>query len=55
VFNILKGFVFDAMHLIPLNLVKRRLEYSLSNDLLDIEQLDAALKKMQWTRGYMYR
>lgn len=50
-FDILNDLVFDVMHLVPLNLVKRRLEYLISNELVDVEALDAALKKIPWTRG----
>lgn len=48
-FDVLQDLVFDAMHLIPLNLVKRRLEYLLSNSLVDQDHLREALKRMPWT------
>ena len=45
-FDVIKDLVFDVMHLVPLNLVKRRFEYFLSNSLLDTEQLQPALEKI---------
>ena len=50
-FDVLQDLVFDAVHLIPLNLVKRRLEYLLSNSLVDQDCLQEALKQMPWTTG----
>lgn len=50
-FDVIKDLVFDVMHLVPLNLVKRRFEYLLSNSLLDTEQLQEALQKVPWTQG----
>ena len=52
-FDIIKDLVFDAMHLVPLNLVKRRFEHLLSNSLLDPEQLQLALEKVPWTQGIL--
>ena len=34
-FDIIKDLVYDVMHLVPLNLVKRRFEHLLSNSLLE--------------------
>ena len=34
-FDVIKDLVFDVMHLVPLNLVKRRFEHLLSNSLLE--------------------
>lgn len=50
-FDIIKDLVFDVMHLVPLNLVKRRFEHLLSNSLLDPDQLQLALEKVPWTQG----
>ena len=50
-FDVLQDLVFDAMNLISLNLVKRRLEYLLSNSLVDQDHLREALKRMPWTTG----
>ena len=50
-FDVLKDTVFDVMHLVPLNLVKRRLEYFLLRQEIDIKELDKALKDIPWTRG----
>ena len=52
-FDIIKDLVFDVMHLVPLNLVKRRFEYLLSNSLLDPERLQVALEKVPWTQGIL--
>lgn len=52
-FDIIKDLVFDVMHLVPLNLVKRRFEHLLSNSLLDPEQLQLALEKVPWTQGIL--
>lgn len=53
-FDVIKDLVFDVMHLVPLNLVKRRFEYLLSNSLLDTEQLQPALEKIPWTQGTLH-
>ena len=53
-FDVIKDLVFDVMHLVPLNLVKRRFEYFLSNSLLDTERVQPALEKIPWTQGTMY-
>lgn len=53
-FDVIKDLVFDVMHLVPLNLVKRRSEYFLSNSLLDTERVQPALEKIPWTQGTMY-
>lgn len=50
-FDVLRDLVFDAMHLVPLNLVKRRLDHLLSNSLVDRERLQEALTQMSWTTG----
>lgn len=34
-FDVLRDLVFDAMHLVSRNIVKRRVQYCLSNDILD--------------------
>ena len=47
-------YKFDVMHLVPLNLVKRRFEYFLSNSLLDTKRLQPVLEKIPWTQGTMY-
>ena len=52
-FDVIKDLVFDVMHLVPLNLVKRRFEDFLSNSLLDTERLQPALEKIPWTQGTM--
>ena len=52
-FDIIKDLVFDVIHLVPLNLVKRRFEHLLSNSLLDPEQLQLALEKVPWTQGIL--
>ena len=53
-FDVLRDLVFDAMHLVPLNLVKRRLDHLLSNSLVDCERLQEALTQMSWTTGFYY-
>lgn len=50
-FDILQDLVFDVMHLVPLNLVKRRVDYLISHELIAVEELDEALKTIPWTRG----
>ena len=50
-FDVIKDLVFDVMHLVPLNLVKRRFEHLLSNSLLDTEEFQAALEKVSWTQS----
>ena len=53
-FDVLRDLVFDAMHLVPLNLVERRLDHLLSNSLLDRERLQEAFTEMSWTTGFYY-
>jgi len=52
-FDVLRDLVFDAMHLVPLNLVNRRLDYLISNSLVDCDQLQA-LTQMPWTTGIFH-
>lgn len=46
-----KLYKFNVMHLVPLNLVKRRFEHLLSNSLLNTKQLQRALEKVPWPQG----
>ena len=50
-FDVLGELVFDAMHIVPLNLLKRRLDHFLSNSLVDHDRLQEALTQMPWTTG----
>lgn len=50
-FDVLRDLVFDVMHLICLNNVKRRLDHLMANSLLDRDRLQAALSVMPWTTG----
>lgn len=50
-FDILTDLVFDVMHLVPLNLVKRRLEHLITNSLVNTDELQARLKLIPWTKG----
>lgn len=51
-FDVLQDLVFDAMHLVSLNIVKRRVQYWLSNGILDKEEFGERLKRMPWSKGY---
>lgn len=53
-FDVLQDVVFDAMHLISLNIVKRRVQYWLSNGILVKEQFGERLKRMAWSKGRVY-
>ena len=50
-FDVLQDHVFDAMHLVSLNIVKRRVQYWLSNGILDREEFGERLKRMPWSTG----
>ena len=50
-FYVLSDLVFDAMHLVSLNIVKRRVQYWLSNDILAKEEFGERLKWMPWSKG----
>jgi len=50
-FDVLKDLVLDVMHLVPLNLVKRRLEHLISNSLVDTAEVQARLDRIPWTKG----
>ena len=53
-FDVLQDVVFDAMPLISLNIVKRRVQYWLSNGILDKEQFGERLERMAWSKGTVY-
>ena len=53
-FVVLQDLVFDAMHLVSLNIVKRRVQYWLSNGILDNEEFGERLKRMPWSKGTVY-
>ena len=50
-FDVLRDTVFDAMHQLPLNVVKNNFERWLSQGFLDKKDLDTNLAKMPWTAG----
>ena len=50
-FDVLRDTVFDAMHLLPLNIVKNNIERWLSGDYLNKKDLNTNLSKMPWTVG----
>ena len=50
-FDVLHDLVFDAMHLISLTIVKRRVQYWLSSGILDKEEFGERLKMMPWSKG----
>lgn len=50
-FDVLCDLVFDAMHLISLNIVKRRVQYWLSNGILNKDEFGERLKQMPWSKG----
>ena len=51
-FNILTDLVFDAMHLLPLNIVKNHFTKLLSGEVMDERGLAQQLKQMPWTTDY---
>lgn len=53
-FDVLQDLVFDAMHLVSLNIVKRRVQYWLSNGILDRGEFGERLKRMPWSTGTIY-
>ena len=53
-FDVLQDLVFDAMHLVSLNIVKRRIQFWLSNGILDTEAFGERLKRMPWSTGTVY-
>lgn len=53
-FDVLQDLVFDAMHLVSLNIVNRRVQYWLSNGILDKEEFGERLKRMPWSKGTVY-
>ncbi|KAK3718097.1 hypothetical protein QZH41_017201 [Actinostola sp. cb2023] len=50
-FNILTDFVIDAMHLLPLNIVKNHLKL-ITDESMDEHELAQKLKEMPWTTDY---
>lgn len=53
-FDVLQGLVFDAMHLVSLNIVKRRVQYWLSNGIINKDEFGERLKQMPWSKGIVY-
>lgn len=54
-FDVLRDTVFDAMHQLPLNVVKNNFERWISQGYLDKKDLDTNLAKMPWTVGMWLR
>ena len=50
-FGVLRDSVFDAMHLLPLNVVKNNIERWISKDYFAKKDLNTNLAKMPWTTG----
>lgn len=50
-FDVLRDTVFDAMHLLPLNVVKNNIERWTTQDHLYKKDLNTNLSKMLWTVG----
>ena len=50
-FDVLRDTVFDAMHLLPLNVVKNNIARWISNGTFNKKDLDTNLAKMPWTTG----
>ena len=50
-FDVLRDTVFDAMHLLPLNVVKNNIERWTTQGHLDKKDLNTNLSKMPWTVG----
>lgn len=50
-FDVLRDSVFDAMYLLPLNIVKNNIERWVSGDYLNKKDLNTNLSKMPWTVG----
>lgn len=53
-FDVLRDSVFDAMHLLPLNVVKNNIERWISKDYFAKKDLDTNLAKMPWTTGTVH-
>ena len=53
-FDVLRDSVFDAMHLLPLNVVKNNIERWISKDYFAKKDLDNNLAKMPWTTGTVH-
>lgn len=51
-FNILTDIVFDAMHLLPLNVVKNHLLKLLASEAINERELALKLKQMPWSTDY---
>lgn len=50
-FDVLRDSVFDAMHLLPLKVVKNNIDRWISQGHLNKKDLNANLSKMPWTTG----
>ena len=50
-FDVLRDSVFDAMHLLPLNVVKNKIDQWISQDHLNKKDLNANLSKIPWSTG----
>ena len=48
-FDVLRDTVFDAMHLLPLNVVKNHIERWITQGYLEKKDLNTNLSKMLWT------
>ena len=53
-FDVLKDFVFDAMHTLLLGNVKRHLDHYKEKGYINNPEVEARLAKMPWTAGRLY-
>jgi len=50
-FNVLNDLVFDAMHNIPINVVKMHLHRYMENNILPKAVVEKRLSEFPWTKG----
>ena len=53
-FDVLHDIVYDAMHIIPLNVASHHLHYYLNEEILLPQVVEERLKLMPWTPGMYY-
>ena len=50
-FDISKDMVYDTMHNIPMNIVKKYLDYLVDNDHLNGEEVEKRIENIMWSKG----
>ena len=52
-FDVIRDTVFDMMHNLPLNVVRKHIKRVIDEGIVDKSVLESKLSRMPWTAGYV--